>query len=242
MEYLAHYERLVERARKRALVGYSERHHVIPRCLGGSEEAANIVRLTPEEHYVAHQLLVRIHPEEKRLIHAAVWMAKRCSGNKAFGWLRRRNAAVARERSSRLFGESENNPFFGKRHTASSLEKITDAARKRGPEWRAKLSIAAKARKASEETRAKLSLVHRGRGHSGWKHSAETKERISQIHRGMKRSAETRARISAGLLRWFSTSPGIFTGRRHSEETRARMSAAQKESIARRKLAKARAR
>ena len=37
MNYAAHYERLVKRARSRSLVGYRERHHVVPKCMGGGE-------------------------------------------------------------------------------------------------------------------------------------------------------------------------------------------------------------
>lgn len=40
---------------------YSERHHIVPRTLGGSDEAANLIRLTPEDHYFAHLLLAKIH-------------------------------------------------------------------------------------------------------------------------------------------------------------------------------------
>jgi hypothetical protein len=40
---------------------YSERHHIVPRALGGGDEAANMIRLTPEDHYFAHLLLAKIH-------------------------------------------------------------------------------------------------------------------------------------------------------------------------------------
>ncbi|XAO17074.1 homing endonuclease [Escherichia phage FL23] len=60
MNYEKIYNSLIDRARNRALTGYKERHHIIPKCLGGSNDASNLVDLTPEEHYVAHQLLVKI--------------------------------------------------------------------------------------------------------------------------------------------------------------------------------------
>ena len=40
---------------------YSERHHIVPRHLGGGDEPSNLVRLTPEDHYFAHLLLAKIH-------------------------------------------------------------------------------------------------------------------------------------------------------------------------------------
>lgn len=40
---------------------YSERHHIVPRALGGGDEPSNLIRLTPEDHYFAHLLLAQIH-------------------------------------------------------------------------------------------------------------------------------------------------------------------------------------
>ena len=53
MNYEAHYERLIERGRLRGQrIGYMERHHIVPRCLGGKDEEENLVWLTAREHYV----------------------------------------------------------------------------------------------------------------------------------------------------------------------------------------------
>jgi hypothetical protein len=38
---------------------YTERHHIIPKCIGGTDEPSNIVRLSAREHYIAHRLLVK---------------------------------------------------------------------------------------------------------------------------------------------------------------------------------------
>lgn len=40
---------------------YFERHHILPRALGGGDEPANMIRLTPEDHLFAHLLLAKIH-------------------------------------------------------------------------------------------------------------------------------------------------------------------------------------
>lgn len=44
-----------------AISGYSERHHILPRKLGGGDSAANLIRLIPEDHFFAHLLLAKIH-------------------------------------------------------------------------------------------------------------------------------------------------------------------------------------
>lgn len=96
MDYSAAYTRLIERARMRSLTCYSEQHHIKPRCLGGNDEPENLVRLTPEEHFVAHQLLVQMYPGESSLATAAYMMTVASSGhvrnNKLYGWLRRKHA------------------------------------------------------------------------------------------------------------------------------------------------------
>jgi hypothetical protein len=40
---------------------YSERHHIVPRALGGTDDKSNLIRLTPEDHFFAHLLLAKIH-------------------------------------------------------------------------------------------------------------------------------------------------------------------------------------
>lgn len=40
--------------------GYCEKHHIIPKSLGGTNAIDNLVNLTPKEHYLAHLLLCRI--------------------------------------------------------------------------------------------------------------------------------------------------------------------------------------
>lgn len=45
MDCAAHYGRLIKRAQTRSIDGYTERHHITPRCLGGTDDPTNIVRL-----------------------------------------------------------------------------------------------------------------------------------------------------------------------------------------------------
>ena len=93
MNYKRIYENLINRARTRVPPeGYIERHHVVPRCLGGSDDETNLVALTPEEHYVAHQLLVKMYPKERGLIYAANNMTANHNGrkNKRYGWIKRK--------------------------------------------------------------------------------------------------------------------------------------------------------
>lgn len=44
---------------------YFERHHIIPKCLGGNNRKDNLILLTFREHFLAHWLLVKIYSESK---------------------------------------------------------------------------------------------------------------------------------------------------------------------------------
>ena len=47
-------------------VGIFERHHIIPKCFGGTDSQDNLVLLTPKEHFIAHQILVKMYTGIKR--------------------------------------------------------------------------------------------------------------------------------------------------------------------------------
>jgi hypothetical protein len=56
---------------------YCETHHIIPRCIGGSDEQDNLINLYAREHFIAHLLLCKIYFNEKGLIFA-LW--RMCNG------------------------------------------------------------------------------------------------------------------------------------------------------------------
>ena len=66
MDYQKIYDRIVNNAKlldgKRSDI--VERHHILPKSLGGSNDPENIVKLTLREHFIAHTLLVRIYQND----------------------------------------------------------------------------------------------------------------------------------------------------------------------------------
>lgn len=103
MDYKKHYDLLISRSKKRNISEYTEKHHIVPLCLGGYDKKENIVELTPEEHYVAHQLLVKIYPNHRGLVWAALMMtghsnSNKRNNNKLYGWLKRKNQKIAKGR------------------------------------------------------------------------------------------------------------------------------------------------
>lgn len=117
MDYQKIYQQLINKSKSRSLECYTETHHIIPRCLGGTDDLSNLVELTPEEHYVAHQLLVKIHTNNGRLLYAAVMMCSNRMNNKLYGWLRRR---LSNTQSKAMSGTGNN--MFDKRWVSNEFE------------------------------------------------------------------------------------------------------------------------
>lgn len=89
------YNQLISRAKSRHLDEYTEKHHIIPRCLGGSDDKDNLVALTYREHFLCHKLLCKMHPGNLKLIYAISFMIyssktnKRLVNSKDFDYVKR---------------------------------------------------------------------------------------------------------------------------------------------------------
>lgn len=111
MNYSKIYNDLIIRATNRSVEGYVESHHIIPKCIGGSDLKENKVNLTAEEHYIAHLLLVKMYPNEIKLVYAANMMANR--NNKAYSWARK------------VFAAKHAANIAGRNHTDLSKKKMS---------------------------------------------------------------------------------------------------------------------
>lgn len=102
MNYKLIYDNLIQRGRNRILEGYVERHHIVPRCMGGSDDIKNLVELTPEEHYLAHLLLIKIYPNVPKLVNAVHRMSydkkRKLPNGKMYGWVRRKYSVILSEK------------------------------------------------------------------------------------------------------------------------------------------------
>lgn len=72
MNYKENYDNYIEYIKQsnRRLEGYTEKHHIIPKCLGGTDNKENLIELTAREHFLAHYLLTKIYPLNYKLIDA----------------------------------------------------------------------------------------------------------------------------------------------------------------------------
>lgn len=59
-KYTKTYFKIINRAKLRLINEYTEKHHIIPKSLGGTNDKNNLVLLTAREHFVCHILLTRM--------------------------------------------------------------------------------------------------------------------------------------------------------------------------------------
>lgn len=52
----------MEKRKKLQFEGVGERHHIIPKSLGGLNIKSNIIKLSSREHFISHCLLARMYP------------------------------------------------------------------------------------------------------------------------------------------------------------------------------------
>lgn len=59
-KYTRTYYKLIVRAKARVITDYTEKHHIIPKSLGGTDSKDNLVKLTAREHFICHLLLTKM--------------------------------------------------------------------------------------------------------------------------------------------------------------------------------------
>ncbi len=171
MDYFKIYEDLINKAlkenrkkRKRDHKDYVyyEKHHIVPRCLGGKDKKENLVLLTAREHFVAHKLLAEVFPDERGLVYS-LWML-----TTKVSFENRRNYIVSSKEYERFKNEfskllsvknkGEGNPNFGKIGELAPMYN-----KKLSQEAKDKIGMAHKGKTISEEHKQRLRDFRTGR-------------------------------------------------------------------------------
>jgi hypothetical protein len=176
MNYERIYNQIIERAKNRILVGYKETHHIIPRCMGGTNEKDNLVDLTAREHFMCHLLLTRIHPTHKGL-RLAIW--NMCNTKRSYQGRYKPNGRLYEmiRTEYREHIKGENHPSYGRKNSDEVKQKMSEIAKERFKNN----SGTFKGRTHSEETRKKLSDNMKGKAQSN-----HQKERVKESLTGTK--------------------------------------------------------
>ena len=135
MNYQRIHDEIIERALRRDLDGKVEVHHILPKCMGGTDGKSNLVALTPREHVLIHILLYKIH-RTGQMAYAVTAMRMNTSSQS-----RPNSKAIANARVAAAAYYSENfsgvnHNWYGKRHTEETKRKQREAAlgRKKDPD------------------------------------------------------------------------------------------------------------
>ena len=228
MNYEMHYNKLIEsrkllkRSSKKDGI-YYEVHHIIPKCLDGSNDKNNLIKLTAKEHYLAHLLLYKMAKDKDEKIKLGfAFSAFFLDENK------RKLTAKQYEKIRIIAANITSLTMKGVKKSETHCESLKESWKKRKDspkflETKQKMSDSAKARvrnPLSEETKKKISDRLKGKKKSK-EHieklkeritSEETKKKISDSLKGQKLSEETKRKLSeAGK------------GRQISEETRQKL-------------------
>jgi hypothetical protein len=207
-KYTKLYFSIVSSAKSRTLhtETYIERHHIIPKSLGGSNSKDNLVNLTAREHFICHILLTKMTNGQayRKMIHAAIGM-------------KRSRSYQQRYINSRLY-ESIRKEF-------AVLSSIRNTGKIMSVESKSKMSMASKGKKKTKEHAANISAKLKGKpkgpmsdeqklkrsnklkgkvspnlGNAGkYKHSDKAKQKIIESNKRRVVSPETKARIAAGV-------------------------------------------
>ncbi len=126
MDYKKIYDNLIKDALKNPKKDlYKETHHIIPKCMGGTNDKNNLVKLTARQHFIAHWLLYKIY-KTSNLVHAWHSMCRIGKGQEERLINSRLFEYCKRERSKILSRESigEKNNFYGKKHTDEVKQQL----------------------------------------------------------------------------------------------------------------------
>lgn len=238
MNYLKIYNNLMESRKKCttfSAINYWEKHHIIPKCLGGSNAVENLVLLTAREHYIAHQLLMKAYPENRNLslsFECMLWgqdkrriTAKQFEKLKEFRSKNRKGIKFSEEHIKNL-SIAQQKRYLNNPVSEETKQKISEAnkGKVRTEEQKDRLSNSKMGIKFSEEHKKSLSEAWKTRENKnpnkGRKHTEEEIEKMKEAWKTRKLipiSEETRQKLSE-----------VWKGRSHTEESKQKMSEAHK--------------
>jgi len=164
---------------KKVLDGYFEKHHIIPKCLGGSDKNSNFVLFTPREHVIAHRLLWKANPDNYSLMWAYARTVNSHKGILTSREVEKAKIAKAEFMSNRVVSEETKEKI---RQTLTGHKRTTESIEK----GRQKMM----GHKVSEETKSKISAKRQELIASGWTVPESARKKIGDAFRGKKRSPE----------------------------------------------------
>ena len=91
---------------------YHERHHIVPKSIGGTNDEENLIDLYAREHYEAHRLLALENPDNDKLVYAWWMMSHMSEAHQRDYELTAEEYEEARKAFSKSMS-GENHPMYG---------------------------------------------------------------------------------------------------------------------------------
>lgn len=79
-KYTKWYYLIIENAKNKDIGGYTEKHHIVPKSLGGNNNKENLVSLTAKEHFICHLLLTKIVDNKNNKVKMVWALWRMCNG------------------------------------------------------------------------------------------------------------------------------------------------------------------
>lgn len=125
-KYTTWYNNIIQQAQSRVLSAdtYTEKHHIIPRSLGGADNTDNLVRLTAKEHFICHLLLVKMTSGlHKRSMAYAAWKMTFMDDRPRYNPCARTYEMLRKQLSSAYKGIPKTKLYWlGKKHTSETIK------------------------------------------------------------------------------------------------------------------------
>jgi hypothetical protein len=199
---------------------YHERHHIIPRCIDGTDDKENLIDLFAREHFIAHKLLAKENPHIDSLIYSWWRMCNWQDHSKEFYEPTPEEYEEARiafckthsDFQRERFLNPEYNPMYGKHHTEEVKSRISKANKG--------YHHTEEARQKIRESKIGVKNPNYGKCGElsplfGKSRSTETKEKISQVNKGKFTGAKNPA---ARKVIYLSSKKIYNTGKEAAEE------------------------
>lgn len=183
-KYTRWYFNIINNAKTQQQVGYSEKHHIIPKSLGGKNDKSNIVLLNAKAHFISHLLLPKMcitTNDKRRMVYAFYRMSHSSKYTKdrytssLYSFHKENFIKLISGKNHPLYGRSDlfigsKNPFFGKKHSKETMIKFHNKV-------------------VSEESKRKMSKAKKGiktgpclsKGHIGELNSMYGKPRTKEV-------------------------------------------------------------
>ena len=146
------------------LNGYIERHHIIPKSLGGNNSKSNIVKLSAREHFICHWLLTKMISGDNRIKMVRAFNAFKMSSRKNPRNLTARQYQIARNHVPISWNKGKTiEDYTPKQKEALRKSGLTKRGRTQTPEANAKRSETLKGRTFTPEHLQKISKTLKGR-------------------------------------------------------------------------------